>query len=256
VSQFSNRVLVPVTIGLGAALATILALTQMAIRSRSMIAEPEPVPRTPPVSEHTLLDDIHASTLEKPILRVHVRWPDGSPAPGATVYLEPFSWTGPVGGEQTTDEDGFVRFDHLDRGTYSLRAVIWDENAGKVRRARARGGIGMINSTAFDVELRLAALLPIRGLVVDESGAPVRRAWIEATQDPPPPLSLDWESRVHSDEFGNFEVRVLGGFPTTLRAWAPSGAAFDLVLLQGEPGLCTGVLAGTLDVVVHLPGRR
>lgn len=165
-----------------------------------------------------------------------VVWPDGTPASGASVAVDPVTGAPEALRVAFADEEGAFSFEGLIEGAYDVSARVRlaedvDEDGNVVP---ARSGVAFARAVASDtsaLELRLGAGSVLRGRVVDGDGAPCAQFELRAV----PVIggealalpAREVQGAFHSDD-GRFELAGLHPGTWELRA------AFGVYRSPGE----------------------
>lgn len=179
------------------------------------------------------------------IIEGFVRYPDGSPAAGASVSAEMLqrqNWGGWGGtrrrtvGRDKTEADGSFRITGLAGDKFTLRAEHQQEETDETWRA----SLDNVAADSKDVELTLGGPVLFAGKVVDDRGEPVTKFTIRmrSAEDGGPNESAEFDS-----EDGTFTFRkaVEGEWNLTARAEGHTQQEDILVKLpvQEQPVLVT-----------------
>lgn len=168
-------------------------------------------------------------TLELPLGRIsgRVRGPDGKPLAECRVTLnvegglESGSFLGGNYTETATDEDGVYEIGYLRPGTYTISAgglLLGGMFGGEAPAGRAiESGLELSEGEWMrSVDFRLAAPGQLTGVVLDETGAPVKGASVYVRDDAG--LPLERFSFIETDAGGHFTYGGLGPGDYTVSA--------------------------------------
>jgi hypothetical protein len=202
----------------------------------------------------SLLADVRAASPDHEVLRGWVRWPNRTPARGASVSLrarDPAPRIPTL--DTTTDEDGFFRFTDVEPAIYDVECFVWSRSI-LPRSAVAAGRLDRVDSAAFEVRMTLVRLLPTGGRVVDDAGRPLSGVEVLVTTVDPRTPCPGIQDRDVSGRDGEFTV------------WAPEGSFVDLEAARldflgdlterrGPLGWASAVRAGS-SVNLEMPAAR
>jgi len=145
-------------------------------------------------------------------------------------------------------QDGSFRLSGLSPGTFDLEAHPVSDG-GKPLLSGSLAGVAA-GSTGIEIVMPLGEVITGRVLAAD--GAPVLNATVRGLDPEGEIATLDT-----TDSEGRFELALAAGQSVDLVATPPTGAPFhDFQQVAEELGVTrSGVLAGTLELVLELPER-
>jgi hypothetical protein len=155
--------------------------------------------------------------------------------------------------ETVADAEGVFRFSGVAPVAYAITAQILDTR-GPLPRVTAVGHAEPVHPSAPPIDIVLARLLPIHGIVVDSAGRPLAEVGIEVTGSA---ALLPFVPRIESlsADDGSFEVWAPEGATVDLRGVRQS-SFMDVVTKYGPTSMRTGVQSGSEGVVLSMPDDR
>ena len=180
--------------------------------------------------------------------------PWGNGIEGATVSVD----SGASHARAQSERDGAFALGGLPDGTYTLEAVLGREYelAGR-KHALARAALTGVRTGTRDVVLQLMTVDEIAGIVLDENGAPLAFAGVEARR-----IDGTIAETAYAGADGRFVLRVAEQSLADLFAYPSEAAEGDkferrsMIVSETRRATRGGVRAGTRDVELRLGGIR
>ncbi|MEM6568378.1 MAG: carboxypeptidase-like regulatory domain-containing protein [Planctomycetota bacterium] len=181
-----------------------------------------------------------------------VRWPDGSPAPDASVLVKSAGGTWAGAKKASAAEDGTFEFTGLRSSALEIRASKKNEESRDLWHGTVKASLGLT------VDVVLAPGLGKRGRVVDDLGEPVSAFRVKAT---PVGRNKGWKdaSRKRSRGDGTYELEGLADALYDVVATARGHVAsapvrIDAGTEEDVPDLVVARLASVIGTVVDTAG--